>query len=54
MRFDWQWKTINEERKTDEENERSGVVRRKDQIAADAPPFSKMVEQSPRQEKSDN
>jgi len=54
VRFDWDWKTIDQARETDEENERSGVARRKDQIAADAPPLSDIQEpeQTPEEKKA--
>lgn len=39
IRFDWQWKTIDEARETDEENDRPDIARRKVQEVADAPPM---------------
>lgn len=44
VRFDWQWKTIDEARETDEENARIATARRKDQLTADAPPLSDVLE----------
>ena len=45
VRFDWHWKTIDEARETDEENERHGIARGKHQEDASAPP---LVERSPK------
>lgn len=52
VRFDWQWKTIDEARETDEENDRPSIARRKDQVTADAPPLSAAIEQTPEEKKA--
>lgn len=39
VRFDWQWKSIDDARETDEENERHASARRKSEIERDAPPL---------------
>jgi hypothetical protein len=39
VRFDWRWKTIDEARETDEENERPGVARHQDKTIRDASPL---------------
>lgn len=39
VRFDWQWKTIDEARITDEENERHQLARHRDRTQDDAPPL---------------
>jgi len=39
VRFDWQWKSIDEARETDEENDRPEIARRKSEIERDAPPL---------------
>ena len=44
VRFDWQWKTIDEARETDEENAKPDIARRKPDMARDAPPLSVVVE----------
>ena len=45
VRFDWRWKSVDEARETDEENERHTTARRQDQPAEpDAPP---MIEAPP-------
>jgi len=47
VRFDWQWKNIDEARETEEENERHAEARRKVQaLPADAPPLSEFQEES--------
>ena len=43
VRFDWKWKTLDEARETDEENERHRVARRKGRTRPDAPPLSPAV-----------
>lgn len=44
IRFDWQWKSIDEARITDEENERHSEARRKEKpLQPDAPPLSNIV-----------
>lgn len=40
VRFCWEWKTIDEARETDEENEKPAIQRRKVQAANDAPPLT--------------
>ncbi len=50
IRFDWQWKTIDEARVTDEENERATVARRKPDGLGDAPPLSEVGKGQPSQE----
>lgn len=40
VRFDWEWKSLDDARVTDEENERHTSARRKDDIERDAPPLS--------------
>lgn len=37
VRFDWDWKTIDEARVTDEENEKPAVARRKEEEIREAP-----------------
>jgi hypothetical protein len=39
VRFEWQWKSIDDARETDEENERHASARRKTEIERDAPPL---------------
>lgn len=43
VRFDWQWKTIDEARETDEENERPDIARRKSELERDAPPLTNVM-----------
>lgn len=40
IRFDWEWKTIDEARETDEENEKPDLARRKPDMERDAPPLT--------------
>lgn len=40
LRFDWQWKTIDEARETEEENEKHGTARRQPDQPRDAPPLA--------------
>lgn len=40
VRFDWQWKTIDEARETDEENERHTLARRQPESPRTAPPLT--------------
>lgn len=40
VRFDWQWKTIDEARETDEENGRHTIARRKPEGPRNAPPLT--------------
>lgn len=48
VRFDWKWKTVDEARETEEENERPDVARRKvPPIEPDAPPLSAFREKTP-------
>ena len=48
VRFDWKWKTVDEARETEEENERPDVARRKvPPIEPDAPPLSVFREKTP-------
>jgi hypothetical protein len=44
VRFDWTWKTIDEARETDEENDRPDVARRKSELERSAPPLTDVVE----------
>ena len=44
VRFDWSWKTIDEARETDEENDRPGIARRKSEAERSAPPLTDLVE----------
>lgn len=39
VRFDWRWKTIDEARETEEENERPDIARHQDKTQQDAPPL---------------
>lgn len=48
IRFDWQWKTIDEARATDEENEKPELARRKSEIDRDAPPLTDPAPEEPR------
>lgn len=43
VRFDWRWKSLDEARETDEENERHGLARRKAEEVRDAAPLSDQV-----------
>jgi hypothetical protein len=45
VRFDWSWKTIDEARETDEENDRPDIARRKSELERSAPPLTDVVEQ---------
>jgi len=40
VRFDWDWKTLDEARETDEENQKPDIARRKSETVRDAPPLS--------------
>lgn len=40
VRFDWQWKTIDEARETSEENDKPAIARRKPDLPRDAPPLT--------------
>ena len=44
VRFDWTWKTIDEARETDEENDRPDIARRKSELERSAPPLTDVVE----------
>lgn len=44
VRFDWRWKTLDEARETDEENERLDMARRKSEAERDAAPLSEWKE----------
>ena len=44
VRFDWQWKTIDEARETDEENDRPDIARRKGELERTAPPLTDITE----------
>lgn len=44
VRFDWQWKSIDEARETDEENERPDIARRKSEMHRNAPPLTDAAE----------
>jgi hypothetical protein len=52
VRFDWRWKTIDEARETDEENERPSVARHQDKTKRDASPLipEKPTERQPHTE----
>ena len=43
IRFDWQWKTIDEARETDEENAKPAIARRKPDLPRDAPPLTDVM-----------
>jgi len=43
VRFDWQWKTIDEARETDEENAKPAIARRKPDLPRDAPPLTDVM-----------
>lgn len=51
VRFDWQWKTVDEARETDEENERHTSARRKQEAERDAPPLSDFKQVSTEEER---
>lgn len=40
VRFDWRWKSVDEARETEEENDRVSSARRKSELKRDAPPLS--------------
>lgn len=44
VRFDWAWKTIDEARETEEENERPEIARRKNETERNAPPLIDLIE----------
>lgn len=44
VRFDWQWKSIDEARETDQENERPDIARRKSEPQRNAPPLTDVSE----------
>lgn len=44
VRFDWQWKTIDEARETNEENEKPDIARRRGEVERTAPPLTDVVE----------
>jgi hypothetical protein len=44
VRFDWSWKTIDEARETDEENDKPDIARRKSELERSAPPLTDVVE----------
>jgi hypothetical protein len=44
VRFDWQWKSIDEARETDEENDKPDIARRQPDLLRDAPPLTDVVE----------
>lgn len=44
IRFDWQWKTIDEARETNEENNKPDIARRQPDMQRDAPPLSSVIE----------
>lgn len=46
VRFDWQWKTIDEARETEEENERPEIARRKPAEPRTAPPLMPPVQEA--------
>lgn len=43
VRFDWQWKTIDEARETDDENERPDIARRRSETERSAPPLTNVT-----------
>ncbi len=48
IRFDWEWKTIDQARETEEENERHTDARRKEKpLQPDAPPLSDVADDEP-------
>lgn len=51
IRFDWQWKTIDEARETDEENAKPDIARRQPDVPRDAPPLSVIEEKRTSEEK---
>ena len=51
VRFDWDWKTIDEARVTDEENEKPAVARRKEDVVREAPPLSDIRNEQSLEEK---
>lgn len=51
IRFDWQWKTIDEARETDEENAKPDIARRQPDVPRDAPPLSVIEEKRTPEEK---
>lgn len=51
VRFDWKWKTIDEARETDEENQRHELARRKPDVPRDAPPLSVIEERKTPEER---
>jgi hypothetical protein len=44
VRFDWHWKSIDEARETDQENERPDIARRKNELQPKAPPLTDVIE----------
>ena len=51
VRFDWDWKSIDEARVTDEENEKPAVARRKEEEIREAPPLSDIRNEQSLEEK---
>lgn len=51
IRFDWQWKSIDEARETDEENNRPEIARRQPNMPRDAPPLSEINERKTSEER---
>jgi hypothetical protein len=51
VRFDWNWKTIDEARVTHEENEKPSIARHKDEQKREAPPLSNHQPQQSSDEK---
>jgi len=47
VRFDWKWKSIDEARETEEENDRPEIARRKPLFPRDAPPLTDVERKTP-------
>lgn len=52
VRFDWKWKSIDEARETEEENERVDLARRKPMLPRDAPPLTEVRSEKTPEEKA--
>lgn len=52
IRFDWQWKTIDEARETDEENEKPALARRQPETLREAPPLSEFRKEGTPEERA--
>lgn len=51
IRFEWEWKTVDEARETEEENQRPDIARRKTMRAPDAPPLAPTEERQTLEER---